>query len=115
MERFFLELESAGVELVFKEIYNENNKQKANCDVEISHRITHDIDFNIVEKVILCSGDGDFAHILDFAHAKKLEVKVIATDTQSCSRVIKRRDFTKVSFVTDFGQDVLHEKPPTST
>jgi hypothetical protein len=42
-------------------------------------------------------------------------VKVIATDTKSCSRVIKRREFTRVSFITDFGNDVLNEKPPTST
>ncbi|MEI6400172.1 MAG: NYN domain-containing protein [bacterium] len=115
MENYFLELQGSGVELVFKEIYNENNKQKANCDVEISRRITYDVDFNFVSKIILCSGDGDFAHILDFANSKNLEVKVVATDPKSCSRVIKRREFTKLSFITDFGDDVLNEKPPTST
>lgn len=115
MEDFFVKLQSFGVDIVFKEIYNENNKQKANCDVEISHKFTYDIDHYLVNNIVLCSGDGDFAHILDFANSKKIPVKVIATDTKSCSRVIKRREFTRVSFITDFGNDVLNEKPPTST
>ena len=37
------ELEKVGVEMVYKEIYNEENKAKANCDVEIAHRMTLDI------------------------------------------------------------------------
>jgi uncharacterized LabA/DUF88 family protein len=115
IEDFFVKLQNFGVDIVFKEIYNENNKQKANCDVEISHKFTYDIDHYLVNNIVLCSGDGDFAHILDFANSKKIPVKVIATDTKSCSRVIKRREFTRVSFITDFGNDVLNEKPPTST
>jgi uncharacterized LabA/DUF88 family protein len=71
MKDFFVELKKIDVDIVFKEIYNENNKQKANCDVEISHKFTYDIDHGLVNNVILCSGDGDFAHILDFANSKK--------------------------------------------
>lgn len=36
-------LEQIGVEIVYKEKYIENSKLKANCDVEISHRMTFDL------------------------------------------------------------------------
>ena len=114
---------SAGVEMVFKEIYNEKNKTKANCDVEISHRITRDLDFLLVDKVVLFSGDGDFVHVLDYARNLKKEVKVVAATPLSCSIVIKRRGYLKVSYLVD-DKDLLinnseiiyiNEKPPTST
>ena len=109
--------------MVFKEIYNEKNKTKANCDVEISHRITRDLDFLLVDKVVLFSGDGDFVHVLDYARNLKKEVKVVASTPLSCSIVIKRRWYLKVSYLID-DKDLLinnseiifiNEKPPTST
>jgi hypothetical protein len=33
-----------GAEIVYKEIYSEHAKTKANCDVEIAHRVTRDIE-----------------------------------------------------------------------
>ncbi len=73
------------------------------------------IDLKIVDKIVLCSGDGDFAHILDFAVRCGIEVKVIAVYPGSCSRVIKKRAFTRLSYLVDFGSDILNEKPPSST
>ncbi len=115
MRELFTDLERIGVEMVYKEIYNENNKSKANCDVEISHRITSDILLDRVDSIVLLSGDGDFAHILDFAYAYKREVKVIAFNPVSCSRVIKKRQFTRVSYLVEWGVHIKKEKSPAST
>jgi hypothetical protein len=102
---------------------NQNNKLKANCDVEISHKITRDIDMNLVDSFILISGDGDFVPLFDFAKSFNLIAKVIAFDPKSCARMIKQRFFLKVSYIVDdyhFYKDdnkmlFENEKPPTST
>lgn len=126
MQESFDTLIEFGVEMVYKEIYNENSKTKANCDVEISHRITFDIENSLVTKVVLLSGDGDFVHIADYVNRNNLEIKIIAADPISCSRVIKKRQFISLSYLKDFGDSVLlskdellenfkNEKPPAST
>jgi uncharacterized LabA/DUF88 family protein len=111
----FMQLQQQGVELVYKEIYNENSKTKANCDVEITHRITSDIWTNKVDRVVLLSGDGDFAPLLDFAHSRNLLVKVMALDPSSCSVMLKKRAYTRISYLTDLGKLITNEKPPAST
>jgi uncharacterized LabA/DUF88 family protein len=104
-----------GVEIIFKEIYNENSKVKANCDVEISHRITRDLDFSLVDDIVLLSGDGDFVHVLDYAKNLKKKVKVMAANPESCSVVIKRRGYLSVSYLSDVYNLIRNEKPPMST
>ena len=108
-------LKDVGVELVYKEIYNEEHKAKANCDVEIAHRVTLDIVSGVVEKVVLLSGDGDFVHLYDYAKRKSIAVKVMAFDPKSCSKVIKRREFVNVSYLLEQGERIRKEKPPAST
>ena len=108
-------LKEVGVEMIFKEIYNEENKAKANCDVEIAHRMTSDILLNQVQKIVLLSGDGDFAYLCDYAQAKNLEIKVMAIDPVSCSRVIKKRQFTRISYLVELGHLIRKEKPPAGT
>ena len=115
MQDTFLKLQERGVELVYKEIYNENSKTKANCDVEITHRITSDILLNVVNKIILLTGDGDFAPLLDFANSKKIEARVMAMDPMSCSLMLKRRDYTNISYLVDLSDLIRNEKPPAST
>jgi uncharacterized LabA/DUF88 family protein len=112
---YFQTLAESDVELVYKQIYNEENKAKANCDVEIACRMTADILRKRASHVVLLSGDGDFAHLCDFARAEGIEVRVMAFDPKSCSRMIKRRQFTRVSFLVELGQLITKEKPPAGT
>ena len=42
-EKVFKEIEVMNIKIIYKYLYNQNNKLKANCDVEISHKITRDI------------------------------------------------------------------------
>ena len=105
----------AGVEIVYKEIHNETNKTKANCDVEIAHRMTSDILLNTPAQVVLVSGDGDFACLCDFAQTKNIAIKVMAFGPTSCSRVIKKRGFTRLSFLVELNTLITKEKPPAGT
>lgn len=107
MEKYFDTLIENGVEMIYKEIYNENDKTKANCDVEISHRITYDIENGLVDKVILLSGDGDFVHLADYINRNKKKITVIAAEPISCSRMIKKRQFIALSYLRDFGDGIL--------
>jgi uncharacterized LabA/DUF88 family protein len=115
MRKEFAAIEKTGVEMVYKEIYNEENKAKANCDVEISHRMTSDILLGAAVNIVLVSGDGDFACLCDFAQSKKIPIRVMAFDPKSCSRVIKKRQFTRVSYLVELGDLIRKEKPPAGT
>lgn len=108
-------LTKEGVEMVYKEIYNESRKAKANCDVEISHRMTSDVLLHRPQRIVLLSGDGDFACLCDFTHSQNIDIKVMAFDPASCSRMIKRRQFTRVSFLIELGDLIRKEKPPAGT
>ncbi len=107
MQIFFEAIKNLDVELVFKEIYNENNKTKANCDVEISHRVTYDVENNFVSEIILVTGDGDFVHIADYINRNNYKIKFVAAEPISCSRMIKKRQFITLSYLREFGDEIL--------
>lgn len=114
-------IEKTNVEVVLKEIYNENSKVKANCDVEIAHRITRDLDFDFTDTVILVSGDGDFVTVLDYANKFGKKALSVAGTKKSCSILIKRRNYLKYFLLTDIQGLILkdknfeNEKPPIET
>ena len=83
-------LQKYGVDLILKEVYFDNGKTKANCDVEISHQITFDVENNLVEKVILISGDGDFCSLLKYVQGKNINTKLFAIHPKSTSYLYKR-------------------------
>jgi uncharacterized LabA/DUF88 family protein len=89
-----------GVEIIFKELYSENAKTKANCDVEIAHRITRDIERGEVDAVVLVSGDGDFASLLDYAATKLSTIRLFAIHRKSTSRLLRSRDYLKLIYLT---------------
>ncbi len=51
-EQLYVGLYENDVEIVFKQSYREKNKIKANCDVEIAHKITLDIEKNKVQAIV---------------------------------------------------------------
>lgn len=109
--------DSIFVECVYKYVYNEKGVIKANCDVDIAHRLTKDIHFNNVGNIILISGDGDFLPLFNYAKESKKNIRVIAATRNSCSLIIKRMNDLKCFLLTDLGNLVLvkKEKPPIET
>lgn len=109
----YADLHAAGVEIVFKEIYNEDSKLKANCDVEISHKITSDILLQKTEEIIVLSGDGDFVPLYDFAKSNNIRVRVLPYEPVSCSRMVKRRLFIRISYLIE-SRDKFEQKSETT-
>jgi uncharacterized LabA/DUF88 family protein len=108
-ERLYATLRENEVEIVFKQSYKENNKLKANCDVEIAHRITYDIENNNVQAVILTSGDGDFASLLDYAKSKLEIVRCFSAHPKNTSVMLKERDYLEIIYMSQI-IDLLHKK-----
>jgi uncharacterized LabA/DUF88 family protein len=101
-EQLYTGIQALGAEIVFKDIYNENAKLKANCDVEISHRFTSDILLGLTQDVVVLSGDGDFVALYDFAKIKNVPILVRPFDWVSCSRMIKRREsFLRIAYLIE--------------
>jgi uncharacterized LabA/DUF88 family protein len=84
-----------GMEIVFKEIYSEHAKTKANCDVEIAHRITRDIERKKVDGIVLVSGDGDFAGLLDYIRDSGIETHLFAIHRKDTSRLLRMRSYLR--------------------
>jgi uncharacterized LabA/DUF88 family protein len=97
----YLKLKELNIEIFFKESYLEKNRLKANCDVEISHRITLDIENNLVNTIILVSGDGDFVSLLDYAKSKLESVICFSSHPKHTSTMIKTREYLKVTYLSD--------------
>ena len=70
-----------------------------------------------MSEIIVLSGDGDFAYLYDFAKQEKVKVRVFAFDAKSCSRMIKKRNFIKLSYLIELSEKIglQKEKPPAST
>jgi len=103
----YMLLESQGVEIIFKEIYREEDgKTKANCDVEIAHRVTLDIEYNKVDKVILISGDGDFLSLLNHVQEKSKEVKLVGVHKRTTSRLYKEGMLFDLTYLTQIMEEI---------
>jgi uncharacterized LabA/DUF88 family protein len=94
-------LVSAGVEIVFKHVYTQNGKTKANCDVEIAHRITADIKDEVTDNLVLLSGDGDFSSLLDYAKENLKRVNVFSVSRKNTSQMLIMKRYLQIVYLED--------------
>ncbi len=99
-------LEKMGVEIIFKKIYDDFGKTKANCDVEISHRITVDVLNKLVDEVVLISGDGDFYSLLEFVEREKVDVKLLGVYPHTTSKLYRNGNKFSLSFVSELVKNI---------
>lgn len=107
--QLYVDLYKNEVVIVFKQGYRENKRLKANCDVEIAHRITLDIENNNVQAIILTSGDGDFASLLDYAKSKLKTVRCFSAHPKNTSVMLKERSYLEIIYMSQI-IDVLHKR-----
>ncbi len=100
-KQLYLDLYKNVIEIVFKQSYKENKRLKANCDVEIAHRITLDIENHNIQALILTSGDGDFASLLDYAKSKLERVRCFNAHPKNTSTMIKERLYLEIIYMSD--------------
>src|SRR3989344_2452120 len=84
-------LQSSGYELVFKTTVKDNRgKPKGNVDAELIVWAMRSVYEKICDKVIIVSGDGDFAVLADFLLEKNKLLNFIAPNYKSMSILIKK-------------------------
>jgi uncharacterized LabA/DUF88 family protein len=106
----YVRIEKLGIEIVFKEIYSEHAKTKANCDVDISHRITRDIERKEVDAVVLLSGDGDFASLLDYVRVSGLDTYLFAIHRNNTSKLLRTRRYLHTAWLSDVYNKIMKRK-----
>jgi uncharacterized LabA/DUF88 family protein len=98
-----------GVELVVKQTVREGGKIKANCDVELTNRVSIDVERNIVNKVILMSGDGDFVALTDYVRDMGKCVSCMSVTPKNTSIFIKQRPYLRIMYLIQI-RDLLENK-----
>ena len=98
-----------GVELVVKQTVREGGKIKANCDVELTNRVSVDVERNIVQRIILMSGDGDFVALTDYARDMGKCVICIPVNPKNTSIFIKHRPYLRLMYLIQI-KDLLENK-----
>ena len=97
------------IELIVKQTVKEGGKVKANCDVELTNRMTIDVERNNVKTIILMSGDGDFVTLTDYAKEMQKEVRCVSFAPANTSIFIKQREYLKVLYLIQI-KDLLENK-----
>ena len=97
------------VELIVKQTVKEGGKIKANCDVELTNRMTVDVERSLVNKIILMSGDGDFVALTDYAKNTGKVVLCISVTPKNTSIFIKHRPYLRIMYLIQI-RDLIENK-----
>ncbi len=102
------QLASYGYIHQFKEVTTHKGVIKGNVDSEMVLKIVIDIIENKVERIALCSGDGDFSCLIKFAIERNVDVWVLAPDMNKCSHLIRKFSHKiKVVYLEKVSKDKL--------
>lgn len=110
-------LESAGYKLVFKPVVIHNGKPKGNVDAELVVWTMKSVYEGKCDKVIIVTGDGDFAILADFLLTKKKLSKFIVPNRKKMSVLIKRvfvkrKSLNKLTWLNIEKEVLKHKKRP---
>ncbi len=100
-----------GYQYIFKEaVYNKDEQKiKANCDVDIAIQGTFDATQNNLEKAILVTSDGDFASLVKFWQEHGVSTLVVSPASgRECSYLLRR--ITTVIFLSQIIDKFRSEK-----
>jgi uncharacterized LabA/DUF88 family protein len=93
-------LERAGFSLQFKPtVIGANNKIKGNIDADLVLRAI--IDFNIYDKAVVVSSDGDFYSLVAHLYEHDKLETVLSPEEKTCSRLLKQSAKEKIQFMGD--------------
>jgi len=87
--KFYRKLKSFGYTLRLKptKIYKEGNRtiKKANCDVDMAFDLMRYM--SQYQKLIILSGDGDFAIVLRYLKSKKKKIRILARSERTAKEI----------------------------
>lgn len=84
-------LEKSGFKLTFKESIIQRGKVKGNADSELVLKSVRDVFEQDINAVILISGDGDFACLVDFLLEKEVFKTLLVPNIKFCSYLLKKK------------------------
>ena len=105
-----------GYKYFFKEaVFNKDeNKIKANCDVDIAIHGTIDTIENNLNEAILVTSDGDFASLVKFWKERSVKVRIISpADGERCSYLLKK-DNNSVTYLSQIIDKITKENLPSA-
>ena len=105
-ENIYNENKNIGYKYIFKDIIlnKDENKIKANCDVDISVKGVRDLFESDLKESILISSDGDFLGLINFWKEKKVEIMIISpANPNKCSYLLKK-DNNKIIFLNQINK-----------
>lgn len=101
------------VELIVKQTVREGGKLKANCDVELTNRVSVDVERNIVDEIVLMTGDGDFVCLTDYAKNMGKHVSCISVTPKNTSIFIKNREYLRIMYLVQIKDRLENKKALT--
>lgn len=105
-EPLYSQLSKIWYTLIFKETLEIEGKVKWNCDAElVVQAVTNRYEWD-KNSVVLVTGDGDFACLVDFFVARKTKVVILAPHRSYCSFLLKKRNIPIV-FLQEIAQKII--------
>lgn len=89
------------VEVCIKQVAREGGKLKANCDVDLTNRVTVDVERDLIDMAIIMTGDGDFAVLFDYIKQMQKYSKCISMSRANTSIFLRRRQYLSTVFLED--------------
>lgn len=89
------------VEVCIKQVAREGGKLKANCDVDLTNRVTIDVERDLVDMAVIMTGDGDFAVLFDYIKDMQKYSRCISMSRANTSIFIRRRQYLSTVFLED--------------
>lgn len=103
-------LQKHSVELIVKQTVREGGKIKANCDVELANKMTVDVERNLVQSILLLSGDGDFVVLTDYTRNLGKHVTCISVNPANTSLFLKQRPYLKIMYLIQIKDQLENKK-----
>ena len=91
-EKLYSYLSQCWYILIFKETLEVDGKVKGNCDAELVVQSVSDFYEKRNEQIILVTGDGDFACLVDFCLHKKMAVRICCPNRDFVSYLLRKRN-----------------------
>lgn len=95
-ESLYNRLSGIGYKLIFKEVTTHKGRPKGNCDAEMVLQVTKDVYEKNASQVILVTGDGDFACLVDFLVERNCLSRILVPCKAYCSYLLRKRNLPLV-------------------
>lgn len=111
-EPLYNRLAKIGYQLIFKEVTTHKGKPKGNCDAEMVLQVVKDIYEENASQIILVTGDGDFACLVDFLVERNCFDRILVPCKVYCSYLLRKRNVPLVFLENPRLRNRIKKKDP---